>query len=187
MRIVAGDLRGRTLRTPPGRVLRPTQGHVRQVLFDIVGDEIAEARVLDLFAGVGAVGIEALSRGARQAIFVERDAGVLRFLRENLEAMNIGDRSRVLSVSVNVALRILEEDEGSFRWIFADPPYGQRPDLWLAHVERAGPGGILAVGGSLVIEMSKRDAPCEGGGRLERYRTHEVGETKLEFFGWEGP
>ncbi len=186
MKIVAGDLRGRTLRTPPGRVLRPTQGHVRQVLFDVVGEEISDARVLDLFAGIGALGIEALSRGASEALFVERDTAVLKFLRENVETMGLGDRSRVLGVSVNVALRLLEEEEGSFRWVFADPPYGQRADLWLAHVERAGPGGILSAGGTLVLEMSKRDAIEERFGALRRRRTHEVGETKLEFFGWEG-
>jgi 16S rRNA (guanine966-N2)-methyltransferase len=186
LRIVAGDLRGRTLRTPPGRILRPTQGHVRQVLFDVVGEGIVDARVLDLFAGVGALGIEALSRGAREATFVERDTAILRFLRENVEAMGLAERCRVLGVSVNAALRILAEEEGAFRWIFADPPYGQSADLWLAQVDRAGVGGILAAGGSLVLEMSKRDAANERVGALRRYRTHEVGETKLEFFGWEG-
>jgi 16S rRNA (guanine966-N2)-methyltransferase len=186
MRIISGDLKGRTLRTPPGRVLRPTQGHVRQVLFDVVGEEIHGARVLDLFAGVGAVGIEAVSRGAAEALFIERDATALRFLRENVEAMDLGERCRVLAVSVNVGLRILEEEEGAFRWIFADPPYGQRPELWIPHLAGPGPGGVLSPDGTLVLETSKRTTVEGKIGSLRRFRTHQVGETNLDFFGWEG-
>jgi 16S rRNA (guanine966-N2)-methyltransferase len=187
MRVISGELRGRTLRTPPGRILRPTQGHVRQVLFDVVGDEISGARVLDLFAGVGALGIEALSRGAVEAVFVERDATVLRFLKENIESMDLGERGRVLAVSVNAGLRILEEETGSFRWIFADPPYAQRPEAWLLNLGRPGPGGVLSADGVLVLETSKRSPVEERVGPLRRFRTHRVGETVLEFFGWEGP
>ncbi len=186
MRIISGALKGRILRTPHGRALRPTQGHVRQVLFDIVGESVQQARVLDLFAGVGAIGIEALSRGAAEAVFVERDPNALRCLRENLEALDLRDSGRVLAVQVSVGFKILEAEQDCFRWVFADPPYGTPPEEWIPRVTRQGPGAILAPEGSLVLETSRRQVTAEAIGPLRKYRTHHVGETDLEFYGWEG-
>ena len=184
--MIAGELRGRTLRTPPGRQIRPTQGHVRQVLFDILGSAITGARVLDFFAGVGALGIEALSRGAAEACFVERDPTVLRYLRENLEELGLTERGRVLGVSVEVACRILESEPEGFRWIVADPPYHLEPERWVRRATRGGPGVILAPEGTLILETSRRQVKSESIGRLRRFRSHTVGETVLDFYGWEG-
>jgi len=187
MRVIAGELKGRTLRTPPGKTLRPTQGHVRQVLFDILAEAIEGAAVLDLFAGVGAVGIEALSRGAAEACFIERDPGALRLLRGNIEDLGLSARSRVLAASVGSGVKVLEEEGRSFRYAFADPPYAEADRDWIARAFRSGPGALLAADGVLVVETSKHAVqPAETVGRLHRYRTHAVGETNLVFFAWEG-
>jgi 16S rRNA (guanine966-N2)-methyltransferase len=186
MRIISGELKGRTLRTPPGRHLRPTQGHVRQVLFDVVGEGIAGARILDIFAGVGAIGIEALSRGAAEAVFVERDLTALRFLRMNLDVMGLLGRVRILPVSVESAARILGQEREPFRWIFADPPYRLDSSTWVSRMTDDGPGAILDPEGTLVIETSVHNLPAEEIAGLKRFRDHAVGETHLEFYGWDG-
>jgi 16S rRNA (guanine966-N2)-methyltransferase len=155
------------------------------VLFDIIGSAIVGTRVLDLFAGSGALGIEALSRGANEACFVEHAPAALRCLRQNLEALGIQDRTRVLAAHVNPGIRILEEAGGSFEWILADPPYALDPEEWMRRAARSGPGGLLSRKGRLVLEASRRDgAPAVVSG-LRRTRTRTVGETTLEFYGWE--
>ncbi len=186
MRVISGQLRGRPLKAPPGRAVRPTQSHVRQVLFDIVGVSIEGARALDLFAGVGGLGIEALSRGAAEVCFIEKDPVATRFLRANLEALDLTDRARVLPVSVEAGLRILEKEAPGFRWIFADPPYKAEPAAWLRRAVRTGPGGLLDAGGTLVFETSRRAPRIDRIEALEHVRSHPVGETTLEFYRWGG-
>lgn len=185
MRVIAGEFGGRTLKTPTGRRTRPTQGKVRQVLFDMIGAGVRGTRILDLFAGSGALGIEALSRGAAGACFVERNEASLRCLRANLEALDLVVRTRVLAVSVEASLRILAQENSPYDWVLADPPYESEPEEWILRAERDGAGGILAEGGTLVIERPRRQACPERIGRLRRRRIRNVGETSLEFFGWE--
>jgi 16S rRNA (guanine966-N2)-methyltransferase len=165
--------------------MRPTQGHVRQVLFDIIGEAIAGKRVLDLFAGSGALGIEALSRGAATVSFVEHAPGVLRCLRQNLETLQLEGRGRILAAHVNQGIRVLEEAGASFEWILADPPYTLEPAGWMPRATRSGPGGLLARGGTLVVETSRRAGGPAAIAGLQRTRSHRVGETTLEFYGWE--
>ena len=186
MRVISGTLRGRLLKAPPGRDVRPTQGHVRQVLFDIVGREIEGTRVLDLFAGIGGLGIEALSRGAGEVCFVEKDPVAVRFLRENLRILEVGDRSRVLQASVEVGIGVLEKEGAGFRWIFADPPYRAQPSGWLRRTIRTGPGGILDAEGTLVVESSRRGEGVDRVETLERVRSRPIGETVLDFYRWRG-
>ncbi len=186
LRVIAGDLRGRRLHTPAGRPTRPTQGQVRQVLFDIVAAGVAGKRVLDLFAGTGALGIEALSRGAREAWFLERDSGALRCLRRNLEELALEGRAHVLATGVATGLKILEDQEGSFDWVLADPPYAADPGSWMARLARGGPGAVLAPSGTLVLESSRRRTIPEEIGGLLRRRSHPAGDAVLLFYGWEG-
>jgi 16S rRNA (guanine966-N2)-methyltransferase len=185
MRVISGELKGREIRTPAGHATRPTQGHVRQVLFDIIGEGVVGTRVLDLFAGSGALGIEALSRGALQACFVEHSPPALRCLRQNLDALDLTARGRVLAAHVNQGIRILEEARAPFDWIFADPPYSLEPEAWIGRAARSGPGGLLARGGGLVLEAARRSSAPEFVRALRRTRNHLVGETALVFYGWE--
>lgn len=187
MRVIGGAYGGRNLRTPTGRRMRPTQAQVRQVLFDVIGERIVGCRAADLFAGSGAIGIEALSRGASEVLFVERGRAALRCLRQNLETLGLTERSRVLAAPVIAGLRILRESEAEpFVWIFADPPYGTKPEEWMLKMARSGPGAVLADDGTLVVEVSCRQSLAGQVDRLRRERARRVGETCLVFYKWDG-
>lgn len=123
MRVIAGSLRGRRFAAPEGTVTRPTSDRVRESMFSAVGSrvDLVDAVVVDLFAGSGALGIEALSRGAAHATFVERDRGALRALRRNLDELGIADRSTVVASDAVVWGRT---HGGHADVLFADPPYG---------------------------------------------------------------
>jgi 16S rRNA (guanine966-N2)-methyltransferase len=122
MRVIAGEWRGRRLQAPPGRATRPTTDRVREAWMSVVGPELPDATVLDLFAGSGALGIEALSRGAAHAVFVEQSAPAIRALRTNLDALGAGDRARIVRSD---AIRFVDALEPlAFDVAFADPPYG---------------------------------------------------------------
>lgn len=122
MRVVAGDLRGRRIESPTGDATRPTTDKVREAVFNALGslDVVEGARVLDLFAGTGAMGIEALSRGASHCVFVERDRDALTVLRRNIDQLGIADRSTVVAGDAHgAAVQFRDTD-----LVIADPPYG---------------------------------------------------------------
>jgi 16S rRNA (guanine966-N2)-methyltransferase len=155
LRIIAGDLGGRRLRAPPGLRTRPTSSRVREALFNILGPRLGGATVLDLYAGSGALGIEALSRGAARAIFVEQDAGVCRTLLHNLREVAMSDRTQVLQRPVRAALPQLLA-HGRFDVVFADPPYRSDELPWL--LTQLAQSAALHAGGRLVLERATRDA-----------------------------
>lgn len=155
LRIIAGDLGGRRLRAPSGLRTRPTSSRVREALFNILGPRLAGATVLDLYAGSGALGIEALSRGAARAIFVEQDAGVCRTLLHNLAEVQKSDRTQVVQRPVRAALSSLLA-QGPFDLIFADPPYRSDELPWL--LTQLSQSSALAADGRLIIERATRDA-----------------------------
>ncbi|HEY4996513.1 MAG TPA: 16S rRNA (guanine(966)-N(2))-methyltransferase RsmD, partial [Solirubrobacteraceae bacterium] len=122
MRVIAGSLGGRRLKAPPGRITRPTSERVREAIFSMLG-EIAGARVLDLFAGSGALGIEALSRGAARVVFVERDGAAASVLAENLAALGIGAPAAELRrIDAAQALRSARAGKETYDLVFIDPP-----------------------------------------------------------------
>ncbi len=122
MRVIAGSARRLRLRAPEGLDTRPTQDIIKETLFNMIQMEVPGSRFLDLFAGSGAIGIEALSRGAREAVFVENNRQAVSVIHGNLETTHLTDRSRVLALDVLTALRRLE-NRGSFHIIYMDPPY----------------------------------------------------------------
>ena len=178
MRVSGGELRGRTLRAPRGRATRPTSERARQGLFDWLGPRIAGARVLDLFAGSGALGIEALSRGAACAVFVERDREALRSLRRNVADLGVAAHARVLGVRVERALVLLRREGACFDLLLADPPYGGPDGPWLAQAGEL--VDILAPGGVLVIERGGREAAGKAGSGLALRESREYGETAFD-------
>ncbi len=125
MRVISGNLKGRRLFSLKGQKLRPTSDRVKEAIFDILQDQIRGQKVLDLFAGTGALGIEALSRGAKWASFVEESTRSLNALRRNLEECRLKERAEVLGRKARAAIRILEARGDSFELIFLDPPYGK--------------------------------------------------------------
>lgn len=161
MRITGGLFLGRRLQVPVGRQVRPTTDKVRQAIFNILVHEIPEARVLDLFAGSGALGIEAVSRGAESAVFVEKHKSALNCLKRNLAGINL--TARVIEDDWVNALRQLAHLDEKFDLIFADPPYGMLAGDAIAEavVGREGEteSALLAPDGILIIESSAQDQP----------------------------
>ena len=180
MRVTAGDLKGRRFTTPKGRRTRPTADQVRIAMMDSLTPWLPGARFLDLFAGAGGVGIEALSRGAAEAVFVETDAAALRVLTENLAALDLRPRSRILRRDVGKAIDRLARDGERFRLIFLDPPYEALEVS--ATLDRLGAGDILEPLGLVIVQhMTKASLP-ESAGVLGRVKMRRFGETTLTFF-----
>jgi 16S rRNA (guanine966-N2)-methyltransferase len=168
VRVVAGEFRGRRLAAPRGVRTRPTADRVREALFSMLGD-VSGTRVLDLYAGSGALGIEALSRGAASAVFVERDARAAATISRNLDALGAeGDVRR------QDALRFLASGEGPFDLVFCDPPYDLAPSPAAALAERL--PAVTSEDARIVTESDKR-RPLELPLRILRERTY--GDTRV--------
>lgn len=182
MRVIAGALGGRRLVAPSGRATRPTSDRVREALFSALGP-VEGASVLDLYAGTGALGIEALSRGAGRAVFVESERLALAALRQNLVSLGLEDRARVLAAAVErVAAQVAAL--APFDLVFADPPYARLPEA-AARLEVLASGGVLAPGARLVLEHAARDAPPAIRG-LEARRQRTYGDTAITTYGLAG-
>ncbi|MHC1741918.1 MAG: 16S rRNA (guanine(966)-N(2))-methyltransferase RsmD [Syntrophobacteraceae bacterium] len=183
MRIVAGSLRGRRLETPKGGGIRPTADRVREALFSIIADRLDQATVLDLFAGTGALGLEALSRGASQAIFVDQSQEAIRLVRSNIARCGVQDRTDVIHASAEAALRQLSKRGMSFQLIFLDPPYAK------GILERILPQLVpVAAGGAMVIaEHGAKELPPEQSGPWQRTRERRYGDTTISFYERELP
>jgi 16S rRNA (guanine966-N2)-methyltransferase len=174
MRVVAGSLGGRRLKAPKGESTRPTSDRVREALFAMLGP-LDGARVLDLFAGSGALGIEALSRGAARAVFVERARPAVAILRENLAALGLGPEvADVRPTEALVALRNARAAAETYDLVFLDPPY--RLAAGLGDELKRGLPGLLAPGARVVSESDRRH-PLD----LDFPRTHErrYGDTLI--------
>jgi 16S rRNA (guanine966-N2)-methyltransferase len=168
VRVVAGEFKGRRLRAPRGMRTRPTADRVREALFSMLGDVVG-ARVLDLYAGSGALGIEALSRGAASALFVERDSRAAAAIHENLRTLGLTQVVRRQDV-----LRFVARAEGTFDLVFCDPPYDSVPRIAGPLAERL--PALLARGARIVTESDKR-SPLQLPFALLAERTY--GDTRI--------
>jgi 16S rRNA (guanine(966)-N(2))-methyltransferase RsmD len=175
MRIVGGRLGGRVLRAPTGQATRPTSEKVREAVFNILG-EVEGASVLDLFAGSGALGLEALSRGAAHATFVDTGRPALAAMRANLDELGVGDRATVLA-SDAVAVAAGHRPTEPWSLVFVDPPY--RSELARRAVEAL---QHLAPDAVIVIEHDRRNAPPERLGSLLRTDERRYGDTLVSFY-----
>jgi 16S rRNA (guanine966-N2)-methyltransferase len=176
VRIIAGALGGRRLIAPRGRSTRPTSDRVREALFSMLGD-VTGAEVLDLYAGTGALGIEALSRGARRAVFVESARPALSALRDNLASLDLAGLCRVLGQPVAKAVAELHE-AGPFDLIFLDPPYAALPEA--SSVLSRLPE-LVSAGGRVILEHSSRAASPSVPG-LARCFTRTYGDTAITLY-----
>lgn len=179
-RIIGGESKGRRLAAPRGQVTRPTGSRVKQTLFDILAPRLARARFLDLFAGSGAIGLEALSRGAGEVVLVEHDARVATVLRGNAAQLrDLGD-ARVRQEDFRRALAGLAREGRLFDLVFVDPPYDS--DLYEPALEGLVRLGLLAGEGVVAAEhFHKRPLPETIGG-LVRERQVRVGDHVLSFY-----
>jgi 16S rRNA (guanine966-N2)-methyltransferase len=185
MRIVAGRFKGRALAAPKSRAIRPTSDRLREAMFDILehrfGDRLEGARVVDLFAGTGALGLEALSRGAATALFVDNGVEARALIRENIEALALGGVTRIFRAD---AARLGKAPAGpAFTLAFLDPPYGQA--LSAPALGALVSGGWLAPD-ALVIVEEDADAEIDAPAKLERLDERRYGDAKLAIFAYPG-
>jgi 16S rRNA (guanine966-N2)-methyltransferase len=177
MRLTGGLNGGRRLIAPRGRQTRPTAAKVREAIFNILGPP--PDSVLDLYAGTGALGLEALSRGATSAVFVEREHAALSALRRNIKELGFEGRATVLGADVCTGLRRLAGSDARFSWVFLDPPYVKETEGVLA--ELAG-SGLLTSCAVIVLEHDRRNRPPESAGTLFLTDRRQYGDTELSFF-----
>jgi 16S rRNA (guanine966-N2)-methyltransferase len=152
---------------------------VREAMFNILGPA-PEAAVLDIFAGTGALGIEALSRGATSAIFVERDGRALQALHRNLRELGVNGRAKVMGTEAHAALRQLATEGARFGWVFIDPPYAA--GLVTSVLEVLAGGNLLASGGIIVVEHDKRNVPPDSVGSIHLTDRRYYGDTGVSFY-----
>jgi len=172
MRIIGGEFRSRKLKSVPGLETRPTPDRLREALFNVLAPRIQDAVFLDLYAGTGAVGIEALSRGARRSILVEKNRSAVEVIRQNLAALGVESRAEVFTSKPAPVLERVKADI-----VFLDPPYEMEKELETV-LDRL--GGVPA---PLVIAQhpSRRELP-ESFGNLHRYRVLKQGDNALSFY-----
>jgi 16S rRNA (guanine(966)-N(2))-methyltransferase RsmD len=180
MRISAGEHRGRRLQSTKGRITRPTSDLLRQAVFNVLGDRILEGCLLDLFAGTGSVGLEALSRGAANVTFIERDRRAVGALRSNLARLGLTSRARVIVGDVLPALRRFQAAGETFNCIFLDPPYAG--DLALRCIEMLADGALLGENGALVAQAFHKSGLPDHAGVLRRTWHRRYGESSLALY-----
>jgi 16S rRNA (guanine(966)-N(2))-methyltransferase RsmD len=181
MRIVAGKFGSRRLASPRGLALRPTSDRLRETLFDVLQAEMEGSVFVDVCAGTGAVGIEALSRGARSAVFLENHRRALAVLRANLRALGIGAAAEVLPLDAARGIKLLAERGVRADFVFLDPPYDAREEYdRILEVLEASP--VVAAHTRVIVERRRKLALPGRFGRLERRRTIEQGDAALDFY-----
>src|SRR5262245_16884602 len=179
VRVIAGSLGGRRLTAPRGRRTRPTSDRVREALFMTL-EPLAGARVVDLFAGSGALGIEALSRGAERADFVDSDRAARLALESNLESLGLGERARICPLALRAGLGRIRAALEEADLVLADPPYGGR--IAVVTLDRLGAAGVLKSGARVVVEHHAKDALPDPAGVLRRVRERTYGETVVSTY-----
>ncbi|HEU4388116.1 MAG TPA: 16S rRNA (guanine(966)-N(2))-methyltransferase RsmD [Blastocatellia bacterium] len=180
MRVIAGIYGGRRLRSLEGLAVRPTSDRLRETLFNILGSRIAGTRFLDLCAGSGAVGIEALSRGAGHVTFIERSRRACSVIRQNLRTLEAEAHATIFNRDAITALRRLTTDSRVFELVFVDPPYESQ--AYSEIMAALGKGLILTEGALVVVEHRAKTPPQSEVGRLREYRVIKQGESALAFY-----
>lgn len=181
MRVIGGKFRRRMLRTLPGLELRPTSDRLRETLFDILGTSVDGTHWLDIYAGSGAVGIEALSRGAVNAVFIEKHRAPVAVIRENLAALGASNDAIVMAASAETALKQLSARGYIADYIFLDPPYALA-DEYEATLRFLDISALLASTGVIIAEHSRRNSLPERFTHLVRIRVVEQGDVTLGFY-----
>ncbi len=181
MRIVAGKYRSRVLKTLRGLKLRPTSDRLRETLFNVLGPAVEGSVFVDAYAGSGAVGIEALSRGAREVIFIEKHAAAVGVIRKNFESLGIGAGVEILAVDAVRGLELLAARRAHAQFVFLDPPYAEADEYERA-LDCLDRSAVLTPGGRVIVEHLRRLALPERLAQLERVRLLEQGGAALSFY-----
>jgi len=185
MRVIAGTYKSRILKSLKGLALRPTSDRLRETLFNVLAPNIAGSRFVDLFAGTGAIGIEALSRGAAEVVFIENHAPAATLIRRNLESLGVNTGVTVLAVDALRGLAMLAARKNSgapaFDHIFLDPPYAAAAD-YARVLKFLGSADLLVSGGIIVAEHRRKFDLPEIAESLRRFRVLKQGDAALSFY-----
>lgn len=175
MRIISGQCKGRKLKTLEGMNTRPTADRVKESLFNILGNKVYDSKVLDLFAGSGALGLEALSRGASMCVFVDSSKEAMNIVKENVKLCRKEEYSRFINKDYSEALKILDD---KFDIIFVDPPYSKGIEVKVLENAKR----ILSEDGIVVIETDCTDVPPDEVNELIKYDSRKYGRTIISFY-----
>lgn len=177
MRILTGQSKGKRLKVPRGKSLRPTAARIKKSIFDILGPQVQETRVLDLFSGSGNLGIEALSLGAESCVFVEKDPAAAGIIAQNLRSCGYTDQSKILNFDFRKALSMLSAENHGFDLVFIDPPYGL--------YEKTDPHSLASEIRSVVLEKGVMVIEHPSGSIMKsegfEVRTKKYGGTSVSF------
>jgi 16S rRNA (guanine(966)-N(2))-methyltransferase RsmD len=182
MRIIAGEYRGRVLRTLRGTTVRPTGERLRETLFDVLGQSIRGEVFVDCYAGSGAVGLEALSRGANTVVLIEENEAARTVIGQNIQSLGSPSNVTLIRSSVRRGLRRLEGEGIRARFCFLDPPYdsNRERDQALRWISES---SLMEPPGTLIVQHDKKDAPLEVLGEWRRTRILAQGSNALSFYG----
>lgn len=180
-RIIAGKSRGIQLITPDGLDTRPTADKTKEALFSILTPRIADARFLDLYAGTGQVGLEALSRGAAEAVLVEQDRRAIRAITANSQKTHLTEGYRLLAMDASKAIELLVHENRTFDLVFLDPPYAIAAEC-LRKLAPAMTAGLLAPGGLLILEHESSTPAPANVTNLQLVRSCKYGMAMLSFY-----
>jgi 16S rRNA (guanine(966)-N(2))-methyltransferase RsmD len=181
MRIISGEYRGLTIKTLKGGKLRPTSEQLRGTLFDVLGPQVENSAFLDAYAGSGAVGLEALSRGAREVVFIEHHRPAVELIRKNLAALNIASGFRLMTCAVLTGVERLGEEGAHFDFVFLDPPYDAVREYHHA-LRQLGRSDLLLPTSLVIAEHSRRVTLEEEYSSLRRTRLIRHGDAQLGFY-----
>jgi 16S rRNA (guanine966-N2)-methyltransferase len=185
MRVISGQYRSRKLQSLPGLDIRPTSDRLRETLFNVLcagnPDALANSTWIDLYAGTGAVGIEALSRGAGMVHFVESSKPAADVIAANLKSLGVAHQFQILRVDAGKALSQVEAAQSVADFIFLDPPYSMANE-YAKTLTALSDSKLLRVGGLVIAEHQKKSDPGEAFGELRRFRTLVQGDAALSFY-----
>lgn len=180
MRVIAGIYRGRRLRTAAGLATRPTSDRLRETLFNIIGRRIRGCRFLDICAGSGAVGIEALSRGAMEVTFIDNSRDACAMIEANLQELGAASLATINQRDASVALKLMERASEQFDIVFFDPPYSS--PIYDQVLKRLGSGTLISPDGCVVAEHRAKIPPQPEYETLHSFREVRQGESALTFY-----
>lgn len=180
MRVISGSAGGLRLKSVEGMSTRPTSDRIKESLFNIISQNIYGSRVLDLFAGTGALGIEALSRGAESSVFVDNSKASIDRIRDNLKSTHLETNTEIIKAEYNFAIEKFSRINIKFDYIFVDPPYGK--NLGVLAVEMISHKMVLSTHGFIVVESDIKDNMPEKIGQFFCFDRREYGRTVMSFF-----
>lgn len=185
LRVIAGKARGKKLKAPAGMNTRPVTDMIKEAIFNVLGQDMENYRFLDLFAGSGSMGIEALSRGAVQVIFIDRDSSSVRIIKENLANCGFSrENYQVYKNDVFKAVDLLEKKSEKFDFIYVDPPFTDE-EIFDRIMSRLDQARLLTDEGILLLRTRRKKKLTEGLKHLIKYRMNEYGESTLHYYKWE--